>query len=321
MLVSMIALVIGSEGQDGRILISKLSGLGYTILSISSKTAAFQSKPIPFCNLSQRVSAHRFLSAYQPDLIFHVAAVHGSSETQASTIDVHSAAMHSCHVEITQNVVSWLSSHPTTRFHVALSSQMYQGSNLKRPVDESTPIDPQNFYGQTKAEAWDYIREFRGSQDLLISASILFNHASKYSREEFVFSQIANQFVDIIERRKDSFSLRNPSARIDISSAYEICDAMILNVTQFPTEDFVLASGKNTTLSEIILRTVSNLGVASNVLNLDLLRQPITINVSPIVEANPRKAYEWLGWKTELSPESILAEMIAFKLKGEKNSI
>jgi GDPmannose 4,6-dehydratase len=321
MLVSMIALVIGSEGQDGRILISKLSHLGYRILSVSRRTAYFQSESIPFCDLSQINFAHQFLSAYQPDLIFHVAAVHGSSDTQASTIDTQSAAMRACHVEITQNVVSWLPSHPKTRFHVALSSQMYQVANLKGPVDESTPTDPQNFYGQTKSEAWDSIRASRDSQDLLVSASILFNHASRYSREEFVFSQIANQFVDVIERRKDTLSLRNPFATIDISSAFEICDAMILNTTHCPAEDFVLASGATSTLSEIIVRTASNLGVTKHFSDLDLIRHPSNLDIPPIVEANPRKAYELLGWKTKSSPEKILSEMIAHKLKGEKNSI
>jgi len=197
---------------------------------------------------------------------------------------------------------------------------MYQAANLNMRVNESTPTNPQNFYGQTKSDAWDCIREYRGSHDLLISSSILFNHASRYSRKEFVFSQIANQFVEVIEGRKGTFSLRNPLASIDISSAFEICDAMILNTTRFPSEDFVLASGATTTLSEIIVRTVSNLGISGRVSNLEMFKQSDTLDASPIVEADPRKANQWLGWKTEWSPEKILTEMIAHKLEGEKNS-
>jgi GDP-D-mannose dehydratase len=320
MLVTVIALVIGSSGQDGRILIQKLKLLGYRVLAVSSNSAQLDSVAIPFCDLSHKTEAEDFLSVFRPSLIFHVAAVHGSSETQSATIRLRRAAMQECHVGITQNVISWLISNPRSKFHVALSSQMYQAASLNMRVNESTPTNPQNFYGQTKSDAWDYIRKYRGSHDLLISSSILFNHASRYSREEFVFSQIANQFVDVVEGRKDTFSLRNPQASIDISSAFEICEAMILNATQFPSEDFILASGATTTLSEIIVRTVSNLGISGRVSNLETFKQAGTLDVLPIVEADPKKANELLGWKTEWSPERILAEMIAHKLEGEKKS-
>jgi len=319
MLVTVIALVVGSSGQDGRILIQKLKLLGYRVLAVSSNSAQFDSVAIPFCDLSNKTEADDFLSVYRPSVIFHVAAVHGSSDTQNTLIRLRRNSMQECHVGITQNVVSWLISNPSSKFHVALSSQMYQAADLNIRVNESTPTNPQNFYGQTKSEAWDCIREYRGSRDLLISSSILFNHASRYSRKEFVFSQIANQFVDVIEGRRDTFSLRNPLASIDISSAFEICEVMILNVTQYPAEDFVLASGATTTLSDIIVRVVSNFGISGRISNLDTFKQAGTLDVSPIVEADPRKANELLGWKTEWSPEKILTEMIAHKLEGEKN--
>jgi GDP-D-mannose dehydratase len=90
---------------------------------------------------------------------------------------------------------------------------------------------------------------------------------------------------------------------------------MILNTTQFPSEDFVLASGATITLGEIIVRTVSNLGISDRVSNLEMFKQSDTLDASPIVEADPRKANKWLGWKTEWSPEKILTEMIAHKLE------
>jgi GDPmannose 4,6-dehydratase len=316
MLTTVIALVIGSSGQDGRILTQKLRILGYRVLAVSSNSAQLDSVAIPFCDLSRKSESDDFLSVYRPSLIFHVAAVHGSSETQNLTIKLRRNAMQECHIGITQNVISWLISNPSSRFHVALSSQMYQAASLNMKVNETTPTNPQNFYGETKSEAWEYIREYRSSYNLKISASILFNHASKYSREEFVFSQIANQFVDVVEGRKDTFSLRNPLASIDISSAFEICEAMILNVTHFPADDFVLASGMTTTLIDIIRRTGSNLGILSLISHLDLFKQPSTLEVSPIVEADPKKANELLGWKTESTPEKILIEMITHKLKG-----
>jgi nucleoside-diphosphate-sugar epimerase len=160
MLVSVIALVIGSAGQDGQILVSDLSRLGYKVIAVSRLAIHFESLPEAFYDLSQENLAHQFLSKYEPNLIFHVGAVHGSSETQNSIIATNKADIYSCHVEITRNILSWLASNPSTRFHLALSSQMYQASSFATPVTEMTPTNPQNFYGQTKSEAWDLLREY-----------------------------------------------------------------------------------------------------------------------------------------------------------------
>jgi len=210
MLVSVLALVIGSNGQDGKILISKLSRLGYKILTVSRSSASLDSRTIDFCDLTNENSAHRFLSNFRPDVIFHVAAVHGSSETQARTIADHRTDMYNCHVGITRNILTWLISSPATRLHVALSSQMYKASIFMEPVNESTRTDPQNYYGETKSEAWANIQKFRQKYDLLVSASILFNHASRFSRPDFVFSQLADQFLGLMHGKGDSILLRNP---------------------------------------------------------------------------------------------------------------
>jgi GDPmannose 4,6-dehydratase len=315
MLVSVIALVIGSAGQDGQILVSDLSRRGYKVISVTRSTIHFESLPEVFCDLSQETLAHKFLSKYEPNLIFHVGAVHGSSETQDSIIATNKAEMYSCHVEITRNIISWLTSNSNARFHLALSSQMYQASPFATPVTEMTPTNPQNFYGQTKSEAWDLLREYRNHNNLKVSASILFNHASKFSREDFVFAELANQFVELLNRERSTISLRNPFAMIDVTSAVEVCNAMILNVTRFPNEDFVLASGRIVRLSEIITSVASHLGVSNRISNLDYFLHPIASASPPIVMADPSKAKKLLGWQAEITPVRILLEIISHKMK------
>ena len=62
MLVSVIALVIGSAGQDGQILVSDLSRLGYKVIAVSRSTIQFESRPEAFYDLSQETLAQQFLS-------------------------------------------------------------------------------------------------------------------------------------------------------------------------------------------------------------------------------------------------------------------
>jgi GDPmannose 4,6-dehydratase len=319
MLVSVIALVIGSSGQDGQILVSELSQLGYKVIAASRSTMHFGSLPEAFCDLSQETLAHQFLSKFRPDLIFHVAAVHGSSETQDSIIATNRSAMYSCHVGITRNILTWLVSNSKTRFHLALSSQMYQPSLFSTPVTEMTPTNPQNFYGQTKSDAWDLLQEYRMLNDLKASASILFNHASKYTSDKFVFAEIAKQFIQVLHGESATISLRNPFSMIDVSSAVEVCNAMINNVNRFPKEDFVLASGKIIRLSEIIVSVATDLGVSNRISNLDDFLHPEVSHSPPIVLADPSKAKKLLGWQAELTPEEILVEIISNKLRENRN--
>ena len=315
MLVSMIALVIGSAGQDGQILVSELSRRGYKVIAVSRTTITFECVAKDFCDLSQESLAHQFLSKYQPDLIFHVAAVHGSSKTQNSIIATSKAAMHSCHVGITRNILTWLASNSKTKFHLALSSQMYQASPSATPVTEITPTNPHNFYGQSKSEAWDLVKKYRTKYDLRVSASILFNHASKYSRDDFVFAELAKQFIEILNKERQFITLQNPFAMIDVSSAVEICNAMVLNVNYFPKEDFVLASGRVVKLIEIIRLVATNLGVSNQLSNLDNFMHASTSGSPSIVLADPGKAKTLLGWQAELKPEEILLEMIFDKMR------
>ena len=103
----MIALVIGDTGQDGRILSKKLKSLGYKVLGVSRSRTVFESYTWPAVNLYSQVQAHDFLNHFSPALIFHVAAIHGSSEVQPSVIESSREDMYACHVGITRNIVLW----------------------------------------------------------------------------------------------------------------------------------------------------------------------------------------------------------------------
>jgi GDP-D-mannose dehydratase len=93
---------------------------------------------------------------------------------------------------------------------------------------------------------------------------------------------------------------------------------MILNVSRFPKEDFVLASGKNTRLSEIIVSVATDLGVSNRISNLDDFLHPKISDSTPIVLADPSKAKMLLGWQAELTPEEILVEIISNKLRENR---
>ena len=309
MLAFVIAMIIGSSGQDGRILQANLSKLGYRILTIARNSIEFEGVSLDFQDMSDKQTAYSFLSYYQPNLIFHVAAIHGSSETQGSVIQAHGAEMRRCHVGITNNLLEWASRNLSTRIHIALSSQMYSPDRLIGSVTEESKTDPINLYGQTKSEAWELLRFYRNEFGVNVGGSILFNHASKYSRREFLFSQMADQFSEIYMGERSGIDLRNPHALIDISCAFEICQGMIDNVLHLPQEDFVFASGKNIRIAEIVMRAGELLGLSERMGNLDTFASLADEIERPILAACPKKAKDLLGWEAKKKPEAILQEM------------
>jgi GDP-D-mannose dehydratase len=119
--------------------------------------------------------------------------------------------------------------------------------------------------------------------------------------------------------KSDSISLRKPFADIDITSAFEICDAMILNINQVPDQDFVLASGRTIKLNELVMRVASEIGVTKKISNLEGLMKHVEPESHPFVRSNPSKASIILGWEASSTPEEILMEMISHREKAGKN--
>ena len=316
----MITLVIGDTGQDGRILSKKLQSLGYKVLGVSRSRTVFESYKWPAVNLDSQVQAYDFLNHFSPALIFHVAAIHGSSEFQPMVIESSREDMYACHVSIMRNIVLWAKLNLDTRVHVALSSQMYTAHDSHLIVNEKTPTSPSNFYGETKAEAWTLIQEARDNSDIKASASILFNHASVHSRNDFVFSQLRDQFVQVLNGKSKRIVLRNPLAKIDMTSAHEICDAILQNICYQPEEDFVFASGKNISLSSIVSSTINHFNLPNS-----LFECPEDLNRSHggkpyMLKADARKAQKLLGWKSSDRAEEVLWGMIASSLQNSSSN-
>ena len=315
------AVVIGVNGQDGQILSSKLLSKGYFVVGITNPEKGdlkidSQHGDIFKLDLSDRVTSVEFLNEFNPDAIFHLAAVHASSLKMSETENTHSAAMLNCHVGITRNILEWQLHNPKSKSIIALSSQMYRNDparNIK--VDESSLPDSQRMYGATKAQAWELIKEYRQKYGLLTAGAILFNHASVFSKPEYLFSELADKINGAMENNTNSISMRNPSAYVDITCAFEICDALIA-ITQLDTpQDFVLGSGKSHTISDILEKYFAENGIYLHIENLEA-DHPEHCLVSSIV-----KAEKILGWSPKIQPSQLLATIVESRGNGRKKYI
>jgi GDPmannose 4,6-dehydratase len=312
------ALITGINGQDGRLLTAQLLNEGYFVTGVNnpeSKTSNSESDSLKIIalDLSNSDQANAFLSELKPDVIFHLAAVHASSARMKVAENLQAEAMTACHVGITRNLLEWQRKNLATKSIIALSSQMFQNDS-KTPllIDEASIPDSTNMYGATKAKAWELVKSYRTKFGVKSSGAILFNHASIYSKPEFLFPELARK---IIAARKDSsfkISLRNPSAYLDITSAEEICNGLYAISQKEELEDFVLGRGNSTTISEIVTDY-------SQRLNQPIAIESLEENVPyRCLESSIAKAKESLNWSPTQSPADLLAVIVEHTMRIEK---
>jgi len=308
-------LVIGANGQDGRIISDRLKSNGHQVIGVTSPSSRKSVGKDNVFNIDLSVSslANDFLTKFQPRIIFHVAAVHGSSVTLNNVVADRRGEMFKCHVEITQNLLNWIRKHSQSRLHVALSSQMYSTSGSMTKINESSPTNPQNFYGQTKLEAWELIKEHRKNFGVSANASILFNHSSEYSSSQFLFPTLVTKLIESNFADISELQLSNPNSLIDITDAVEICDAIIKSVNLTPTEDYVLGSGKQISLSDLVGEINQKFKTCEIIKKVEL--GDLTGEIPAVLMSDIAKAKMNLDWCPKNSPVELLDRMIKMRLK------
>ena len=301
-------LVIGPNGQDGTLIRSRLNGvenhvfgltrnkvIDYTLKFViqEQETADFKSKDLL-----------KILSKIKPHVIFHVGAVHGSSQSMESEIAKQKKEMFKLYVEYTNSILEWQSDNIHTKSLFALSSQMYSNNNTNKIINEISSFSPQNYYGETKAMALDLIRKFRLRDKVNTAGLILFNHSSEFNNEKFLFPRLAKQLYFISKDKRESVKLINPLASIDMSSAYEFVDAILKIMNLDKLNDFVLSQGISFEIEYIVRRSCE-------ILNLENIRIQSSEKSKFIdcLVGDISKAKKELDWSPVKKPWEVLSDM------------
>jgi len=299
-------LVIGANGQDGRIINNYFRGLKVETLGVSARTSTTGSTgPVEVSDFSDLVSAFNTLDAFQPTHIFHLAAVHGSSSTMQGIEAKSGNLMHACHVGIVENLIAWAKLNTQVHIVIGLSSQMYTPRNEIEIVTETTPPSPQNFYGETKLEGFKLLRKARSELGVHISGAILFNHSSELSKKEFLFPQLASQLSSFQAGDLNKISVRNAGALISIGDAREFCDAMTKMSLAEVADDYVISYPSLITIEQLIIDATEFLGLqkAPEIVS-ELPKNPGSVLMGSIEKANTN-----LGWQPTITPAELLASM------------
>jgi len=210
--------------------------------------------------LENENQTYKFLNSIMPDIILHLAGVHGPSNKIAEIAKTSSIEMLHIHVTVTQHLINWCEVHPKTKLFIPLSSKMYSVRGRKRIINSKSEINPDSFYGETKAMAFKKIQDAQ-SNGLLVFGAILFTHSSPFSKQGFLLYDVAQQILANSHGKELSISLLNAFDHIDISDARDVCLAIGELLNQNHQSNTVIGAGKSQIISEIVLESLEILGI------------------------------------------------------------
>jgi GDPmannose 4,6-dehydratase len=250
---------------------------------------------------------------HRPDHVFHLAAVHHSSQNPLLGGDIDAVALSASMWRLNcLGAVNFINAlvhhHPTATLICAGSSQMYQADADQdiTVIDEGTPIVPRTDYAVGKAAALSALKFARQNYGLRAAMAILFNHESPLRGPQFVTRKITQAAAQASLGHPSPLDLMNIAARVDWSDAYDIVRGMALMAVAENPKDYVLGSGRLYELRQILTMAFAPLG-------LDW-QDFVTIQADksePAFVANPAAAKGDLGWQPTVDMAPVITAMVA----------
>jgi GDPmannose 4,6-dehydratase len=322
------ALITGITGQDGAYLSHLLLSKGYRVVGMMRRSASsdvigerlrwlgiLEDVELTDGNLVDLSSLIRTLQTYKPDEVYNLAAqsfVAASWKQPLLTGCV--TGLGAANVLEAVRIVQ-----PSTRFYQASSSEMF--GLVQAPVQsETTPFYPRSPYAAAKLYAHWMTINYRESFSMHASSGILFNHESPLRGIEFVTRKVTDGVARIKLGLATELALGNLQARRDWGHARDYVRAMWLMLQQDYADDYVIASGRTTSikdLCEIAFRYVG-LDPADHIKTQSNLIRPAEVD---ILLGDASKAKRVLGWQAETSLEDMVAEMIEADLSRHRRRI
>ncbi len=342
-----VALITGITGQDGAYLAQLLLDKGYVVHGVKRRSSSFNTERIDaiyqdphvedarlrlhYGDLTDSLNLLRIIAEVQPDEIYNLGAqshVMVSFETPEYTANADAVGA----LRLLE-AIRILGMTDKVRFYQASTSELF-GLVQEVPQRESTPFYPRSPYGVAKLYGYWITVNYREAYGIHASNGILFNHESPIRGETFVTRKITRAVAAIELGLQDRLFIGNLNARRDWGHARDYVRGMWMIVQQDAPDDYVLATGEDHSIRELIelafaevSRAIEWTGEGVDEVGRDAKTGQALVMVDPRyfrpteVEqliGDATKARTRLGWRHETSFQEMVKEMVAGDLEVVK---
>ncbi|WP_073485092.1 MULTISPECIES: GDP-mannose 4,6-dehydratase [unclassified Flavobacterium] len=347
------ALITGVTGQDGAYLSEFLLEKGYIVHGLKRRTSLFNTDRIDhlyqdpyvenrnfilhYGDMTDSTNLTRIIQEVQPDEIYNLAAMsHVAVSFETPEYTGNADGLGTLRL---LDAVRLLGLEKKTRIYQASTSELY-GKVQEVPQSETTPFYPRSPYAVAKMYAYWITVNYREAYGMYACNGILFNHESPIRGETFVTRKITRATARIALGLQDKLYLGNLDAQRDWGHAKDYVQMMWMILQADEPEDWVIATGKTTTVREFVRMSFAEVGIELEFKGKGINEKALVKYCSnpdyqiPIgkevleVDANyfrptevdllvgdPTKARTKLGWKCKYDLESLVKEMMQSDLK------
>lgn len=314
------ALITGITGQDGSYLAKFLLEKGYEVYGFFARRASDTLWRLRYLDILEDVktlegdlldlsSLLRALEVAKPDEVYNLAAqsfVGTSWRQPLITTQVTGFSVANI-LEAVRMV------NPSIRFYQASTSEMF-GRTDDVIQSEDTVFHPRSPYGVAKLFGHYITINYRESFNIFGCAGILFNHESPIRGIEFVTRKVTDGVARIKLGLQKELYLGNIDAQRDWGYAKDYVEAMWLMLQQDSPDDYVIATGKTSSVREMCDIAFSRVGLSyEDFVKIDpALYRPAEVDR---LLGNPHKAMEKLGWKPRTTLRELIELMVDEDLK------
>ncbi len=354
--MSKVAFITGVTGQDGAYLTELLLEKGYVVHGLKRRSSSFNTQRIDhlyqdphsenprfilhYGDMTDSTNLIRLIKEIQPEEIYNLAAmshVHVSFDMPEYVANVDGIGT----LRLLE-AVRLLGLEKKTRIYQASTSELF-GKVQEVPQKETTPFYPRSPYGVAKLYAYWTTVNYREAYDMFACNGILFNHESPIRGETFVTRKITMGVARIVKGLQDKLYLGNLDAKRDWGHAKDYVRMMWMILQYDKAEDWVIATGKTTSIREVVKMAFNYLGIELEFVDKGINEKAFikscknsnyqieigkeVLNIDPnyfrptevdLLVGDSTKAKEKLGWKAETNLEELIQEMVLSDLKAIK---
>tara|TARA_Y200000002_G_scaffold383299_1_gene405057 strand:+ start:5822 stop:6916 length:1095 start_codon:yes stop_codon:yes gene_type:complete len=334
-----VALITGITGQDGAYLAEFLLDKGYEVHGIKRRSSSFNTNRIDhlyqeplqvnrklvlhYGDLTDSMNLVRIIQNIQPDEIYNLGAqshVAVSFESPEYTSDTD--ALGALRI---LDAIRTLGLEKKTRYYQASTSELY-GKVQEVPQNETTPFYPRSPYAAAKLYAYWITINYREAYGIYACNGILFNHESPIRGETFVTRKITRGLSRISQGLQETLYLGNMDAKRDWGHAKDYVEVQWLMLQQEKPDDFCIATGTQHSVRDFVNYSWRHLGRDIRWEGKGIDEKGYDTKTGNLIVAvnsryfrptevesllgDPSKAKEKLGWKSKITFEEMVKEMM-----------